>query len=1006
MKRVIKLTVTILYLLLSCGPFLVFAKDECESRDINLSSNAYKVLNTCEYKDYDACINVYKHIKSGAHVVHWKNKDIDRGFGVAYKTLPENNNGVNHILEHCICAGSPKYNDTNLFFNVLGKTSHTYLNAVTGQDFTMYVASSLFENQLLKFVDMFMSCTLDPVFLQDKRVFYREACRFELEDRKAPININGTVFNEMTNCYTKGNRYEYLELMNSIIKGHNYYDAGGNPEFIPDVKFEHVVETWKEYYHPSNSAIFLYGDIDVNMFLDFLDKNFLSHYDKKDIKQNENRLEVCDGPINKEIYYPSSQENINRDICDIFTLYYREIDKKNIKTSDYIYLAEAFDHSDSPFKRILREEMPDVSSHVMCERIGDYVILIFNADDINKDDKQKFNDIVSRAIDEVITKGFCNTVIDSFRVDIPSRECQRIIDKENKKSDIGISFIYKAASLWASKNNWKWVNKLDLDVVFNTDKLPVLMKSFSKKPKNFGTVIAVPKSEIIKKKDMERNNKLKEIKKSMDDNQLDELINFTSSMSDWSRQKGNPRSYKYISDVNLSDLNFKIDVKSADEKYIDDIRAISVNNYNNLNEVSFTSIIFGMRGLSKEERRLADVGLTISFANKTHLHSFSEISNLISHNFSAFGTQVGGQRKKGEMFSSSEIYWTGLSEKFDTMFDIVKEVLTDTDFSDTDNITAYISRIQKRMMTVVSNRAVDIMKNRGVRSLKNRQTNSAFGNLFETYKFLCKLQREIKENPDATVNKIKSSLFKLLCSEDVIICTICNKEYSEKFEKSLCEFIHSTRERYKENKSNIVENKEEDYKEKFGKKEAFILEDGGQYNGLVAICPEFEKHKAGFKVLEKIILNEYLLNKVRDELGAYSCSINFTYQYMKIISGSDPNINKTFEAFKGIPDWLDKFKISQEMLDEYKVKVYTDIIKNYKNTANDQIYDRVYERDPNDIKNLVNNIRNLKLEDITKLYTIFREMMSSPYLFSIGNCDKINKEIDNFDNIICFSSDV
>lgn len=994
----------VLNLIIPFNRFFVFSQENCEylkEQDLNLCESSYVVLDTCDYGDYDASIRLFEHKKSGAHIVHLKNKDMDKGFGVGYKTFPENDNGVNHILEHCICAGSPKYNDTNLFFNIKGKTSNTYFNAATGQNFTVYVVSCFIEKQLLNFADMVMSCTLDPIFLHDKRVFYREACRLELDSRDEPIRMNGTVLNEMTDNYAKGRRCGYLSMINSIFKDHNYYDAGGNPDFIPNVTFEELAETWQKFYHPSNSIIFLYGDLNVSEFLDFLDVNFLSHYDKLEIQFDQNEVQIYEGHIDKDIYYPSSKGNKGENGCDIFTIYHSKFADQKYTLRDYSFLVSAFNHIDSPFRRIMREEMPDVLGNVTLEYIKDNILIIFEACNISFDYKEKFNNIVSRSIKEVLTKGFCDTVISSFRDDSPSKRCWRILDKETKKTGIGINFIYSAVGLWSSTNNWDWIKDLELDTTFDTDKLPGLMQLIAKNSENYATVRGIPKAEIIEEKREKKNKKLENIKRNMNDDQLDELINFTRNMSNWLKQEGNSDSYKYINNVTLPDIDFKFDIKPINEKYIGDIRAIS-SDHHNLDEVSCNIISFGMQGLSKDERRLVDFAAACAFWEKigTDLHNFSEINNLVSHYFYKCGVRIGKDQKKGQNSRSMEIYWSGLSEDYNKMFDIIKEILTSTNFSDIDSITRYVSNVKKIIWVGMSNNAVDVMINRGIRSLKGKHTNSSFGNFLETYKFVCRLENDLKNDPNGTIEKMKNSLFKLLCSEDVSICTISNKECCQKTEELECQFIHSVRDKYKENKTKLIKNNDKSYEENFARREAFVIEEGGQYNGVIATSPKLSKYEAEFKVLSNVILNEYLLKKVRDDLGAYDCKIIFSDHYMVIISGSDPNLSKTFRAFGGMCDWLDDFKISQEKLDEYKIKACTDMLQSFEGGLMDQIYNKFHGMSPNNIIKFINKIKDLKVQNIRKIVPIIKKMMDSAYWFSIGSSDKINKESNYFGNII------
>lgn len=967
-------------------------------------SPAYKVLNTCKYEDREAVVTVYEHVQSGAHVVHYKNTDIDRGVGIAYKTYADDDTGVNHILEHCVCAGSSKYDDTNLLFDVMGKTSHTYLNAMTDQEFTVYLASSLFESQVIKFAEMFLNCTLYPKFLEDQRIFLREAFRIMLESVDSELKINGTVLNEMTDAYTKGNRYLIFRMINSLLNGRRYYDSGGNPEVIPSVTYEQLKATWEKYYHPSNCVVFLYGDLDTERFLNFFDKNFWCNYEKKSFNFHQDKLELIKGKVEREIHFPSSKDSRDTGLGNFYQIYHGDIDESKYTANDYSSLAQAFNHKDSPFIKMMREKLPDVPARVVCEEINGKMGFIFSATDINIQSKQIFADIVANAIKEVQETGFSPAVLKTFDDNTPAKRCYDVFKRKSGRKDIGMAYIFASLRLWTLEDGWDWINKLEVDTHFDIKKIPQILSELTDPAEGYAFITALPRVGMIEEKNKEIAEKLEEMKKAMTEQQLNQLVNFTNYMSAWLKQGGNPHAYKEIADADIDTLKFDMNVKQSTIKTQDGIKLVS-RNMDKLPEISANILSFGTKHLSKEERRLAGTALGLAFNVGTNAHDVGQLSSIIYDEFYKVGTQMGKDRKDDDDYTTADISWIGLADECENMLNLVKEIIMDIKFSDVDAIKSYITRDKKRVFMALAKCPEIVATNRGIRYLKAKDTYPAFGNLLETYQFLCRLEEDINNAPTETIQKMKEVLLKLACSDDVTLYLSSNEECCEKTERLVSDFVKTLQNNCLQFKNNnILSDDSKIYKAEYFKKEAFISDGAGSSNGAVAICPEGIEYDAKLQVLGRILQNEYLLRQIRDSLGAYGCSISFN-QYMVLSSNSDPNIEKTFDVFRGMATWLDSFDLTQEMLDSYKLKICTDIIKylDKDSWSGGALFPVRRGRDEEYMKKMLDIIKGVTIEDIKGLSGELQKMVDNAYWYSVGDTKKITANEKFFENVVDFS---
>ncbi|MFW5685512.1 MAG: insulinase family protein, partial [Spirochaetota bacterium] len=226
----------------------------------------------------------FRHEETGAEVYHVLNDDRENLFGFAFKTLPPDSTGVAHILEHTVLCGSRHYPVKDPFILLVKGSLNTFLNAMTYPDKTIYPASSTVEQDLFNMMQVYGDAVFFP--LLDPAFFRQEGHRLLVRDDGA-LDITGIVYNEMKGNYANHDSVAAGWAHRVLLPDTPYgYDSGGDPEAIPDLSYEDFLGFHRTYYHPSNSRIFLYGDVPSDHYLDFLNKHFLSHFERLDVDFN------------------------------------------------------------------------------------------------------------------------------------------------------------------------------------------------------------------------------------------------------------------------------------------------------------------------------------------------------------------------------------------------------------------------------------------------------------------------------------------------------------------------------------------------------------------------------------------------------------------------------------------------------------------------------------------------------------------------------------------------
>ena len=241
--------------------------------------DAYELIERKHLKDLNSEGLVYRHIKSGARVIFVKNDDNNKVFSIAFRTPSVASNGVQHITEHSVLCGSRKYPPKEPFVELAKGSLNTFLNAMTYPDKTVYPVASCNLTDFKNLMDVYLDAVFYPNIYKRPEIFKQEGWHYESDGEN--VTLNGVVFNEMKGAYSSPDDVLQNGIFESLFPDCPYrFDSGGNPEVIPSLTYEDFIDYHKKHYHPANSYIYMYGDLDVEERLEYLDKEYLSAFDK------------------------------------------------------------------------------------------------------------------------------------------------------------------------------------------------------------------------------------------------------------------------------------------------------------------------------------------------------------------------------------------------------------------------------------------------------------------------------------------------------------------------------------------------------------------------------------------------------------------------------------------------------------------------------------------------------------------------------------------------------
>lgn len=289
--------------------------------------HGFEVTLTEDISEVEGTAYVMRHTASGARLLYLRNDDVNKAFSISFKTPAADNTGVFHILEHSVLCGSRKFPVKEPFVNLLKSSMQTFLNAMTFPDKTMYPVASTNQRDLMNLMDVYLDAVFYPAIYDKKTIFQQEGWHLEIEGEEdggaevaadgsaeaagasagaagmtgasagaaaaasasaaaageavagepGRLAFNGVVYNEMKGALSDPDSVLYDALSAALFPDTTYrFESGGTPEAIPELTYEAFIETHRRHYRPDNSYIMLYGDLDVEEALAFLDEEYLT----------------------------------------------------------------------------------------------------------------------------------------------------------------------------------------------------------------------------------------------------------------------------------------------------------------------------------------------------------------------------------------------------------------------------------------------------------------------------------------------------------------------------------------------------------------------------------------------------------------------------------------------------------------------------------------------------------------------------------------------------------
>lgn len=963
-----KYTLFILMILLAvlALPVIAGAPTEFDIPEIGTEINGFVVTDIYHWDSYATDIVTLEHEKTGA-VLYWlANDNIDRSYMMAFRTPINDNTGMPHVFEHATLGGNEKYPGANTFFEMTAKTSNTFLNALTGQYYTMYPMASTSEEQLLKYVDYYMSGLTSPLAIENPYALMREAYRYELNDPEGEISLQGVVYSEMLGALTQSRWASYN--YNRMIWPGSYVTtvSGGDPLYIPDLTIEAVRKFHETYYHPSNASMYLTGDVDLPRFLELLDTEFLSKYERTEVAIEDSNYTPLEPGYYEQTFQHPVEAGTPTDKAAIiyYGMPFAISDYDDMEILDYV--CKYMNDDSSPLQRLMQERLPEANASMSTSWDPEgKVALVFQASSLNESDKDLFKTICQEALAQLLEKGVDAEVLNGMLV---AQQFEDLMGLDS--SSVYLDLSQTMAVYWTifgDRDAWK--NAADFEnrrtELLTVENLNETARKYWTKLDTEVMAVTVPAPGLKEENDAALKAKLAEKKAAMTEDEVNALVEQTKAYNAFVEESNAIAMPDELNALSVESLPEEVSYKEASETNIGGVRLITSEIDSPLIRVSF-----------KTDTSAIPFEDLFDFIEYTHLlgrlgtekYTREELPAkmaAVSKGMNMYaGNQQNADTRKLENFLLAN--WFALPETLEESFALAEEILYHTDFSDYDFIRSdAASDYATNQMYMDSNGLAF-----GVQAVGSAYSDLAKYNYYTNTEALMnywdKLSKMSDAEMDALVRKFDGFRDIILNKNGAAMTVMANKENTIRAAALLYDLISGFDDTVREpvDYGALIED--------LPLHTAIVTGGSVVYNlsGTDLEAAGYDRKDGGLSVISKIIDDKLLYPELRVKNSAYGAYSAITADYVFLYySYRDPKVAETFSVYESAGDFLRNLDMSESELAGYITSVYGDLTAPIGplSAALSGISDLLNGKDSyNDTLKKIRDIKAFKPEDIAK----------------------------------------
>lgn len=958
---------------------------------------AYEVIEQHRIEELNSESWLLKHKKTGARIALLSNDDENKVFYIGFRTPPTDSTGVAHILEHSVLCGSEHFPVKDPFIELAQGSLNTFLNAMTYPDKTVYPVASCNDTDFQNLMHVYLDAVFYPNIYHEKKIFQQEGWHYQLEKEEDELEINGVVYNEMKGAFSSPDDVLDREVFNSLFPDTPYgVESGGDPVCIPELTYEEFLAFHSKYYHPANSYLYLYGNMDMEEKLNWIDENYLSRFEAQSVDSQISFQPPFARPVEVKKAYPITE---SEPLKGNAYLAYNAVISTSLDKELYVAF-QILDYvlCSSPGAP-LKQALIDAG-------IGKDVYSVYENGIL-----QPYFSIVAKNADVEQKEAFLSTVQETLK-----KLCRQGIDKKALRAGINyFEFKYREADFGSYPkglmyglqvlDSWLYDEKapflhLEAEATFSamkqkakTDYFEGLIQKYLLSNPHSSMVLVEPVRNLAAKEEKKQKEKLAAFKSSLSKEKLQALVEETQALRAYQEQPDTREAVSTIPLLKREDMKREAEPFFNREEYCDDTVILHHDIFTN--GISYVKLLFDIGNIPEKYFPYIALYKAVLGLMNTANYSYGDLFNEIN-------LQTGGIATGASTYTNAcdleeyrimfEVRTKVLHENLENAFGLMQEMMLHTIFADEKRLHELIgetrSRVQANFMSAGHTLAA-------LRAMSYFSAPAAVSEQFSGlpfYRLLEDLDEHFEEKKQQ-VMEILQQLTKMIFRPENLMVDITAPEKE----------TGKLKEQVRQLKTKLFTEKIE--KEKYvpsvtKKNEGLMSSSQVQY---VCCAGNFIKkgypYTGALRVLRVIMGYEYLWNQVRVKGGAYGCMCSFGRSGDSyFVSYRDPNLEKTVEAYKEAAEFVRGFEADERTMTKFIIGAVSesDTPLNPYAKGNRSLGAYLSQVSYEEIQKEREEMLDAEAKDIQALGDYLEAFLSYECLCVVGNEEKLKEQKDLF----------
>lgn len=884
----------------------------------------YEVLEAREIKDLNSEGYLLRHKKTGARVALLSNDDDNKVFYIGFRTPPTDSTGVAHIIEHTVLCGSKNFPVKDPFVELVKGSLNTFLNAMTYPDKTVYPVASCNDKDFRNLMHVYLDAVFHPNIYKEEKIFRQEGWHYELEDAEDELTINGVVYNEMKGAFSSPDDVLEREVLNSLFPDTPYgTESGGDPDVIPELSYEEYLDFHRKYYHPSNSYLYLYGNMDMAEQLEFIDREYLSGFDALTVDSAIPVQAGFDEPkeIHKEYSIAESESEKENAYLAYNTVIGDNLDRK-------LYLAfQVLDYAlcsapGAPLKEALtrRGIGKEIYSNYENGIMQPYFSVVAKNTDASR--KEEFVKVIEEVLKEQAENGIDRKAL---------RAGLNYFEFRYRESDYGsypkgLMLGLQALDSWLYADDKPFIHVQANDTFESlkeeaeTGYFEELIRTYLLRNNHKTVIVLSPAKGLTTKKEEELQKKLQEYKASLSREEVEEIVRQTAELKRYQEEPSPKEELEKIPLLTREDIKKEAAAFVNEERHAGDTPVLFHNIFTN--GIGYLRFVFDIGNVPEELFPYIGVLKNMLGMVDTANYAYGELYHEVNIRTGGIQMVVNTYPNAGNLQEykvTFEVKVKAFYENLGEAFRLTEEILLNSRFEDRKRLYDVIAEAESRMQASMSSAAHSLA---AVRALAYFSPTAAVAEQVSgipQYRLLERLESNFEEEKEDLADKLKRLAVCIFRPENLMVDYTADEKGYAGIEKAVTAFREKlfTEPVKKEKYQPVMEKKNEGY----------LTSAQVQY-----VCRAGNFIKKGFsytgalKVLKVMMGYDYLWNRVRVKGGAYGCMCSFgrtgdSY----FVSYRDPNLEKTVDVYEKAADYIEAFEADERTVTQYIIGAVSDL---------------------------------------------------------------------------------